>query len=124
MRITKKSPALRTRAVLGAVAGAGLVASLSLFAGAPSASAKPAGGTLKVVDCNVAGYDDVFQNEVIQITFSSDVDPISVDPAIFQVRERNASGSGFTKQVPGAFQVVRPRSRGRPVRRLRGPEPE
>ncbi|MCE9637113.1 MAG: Ig-like domain-containing protein [Planctomycetes bacterium] len=106
MRIAMKTQSMKTRTLLGVVVGAGLVASIGSIAGAPFAAAKAAAGPLKVVDCDVAGYDDVFQNASIKITFSADVDPLSVDPAIFQVRERNATGSGFTKQVPGAFQVT------------------
>jgi hypothetical protein len=101
MRMSKK-----TRTLVGLVAGAGAVASIGTVIGADSATARARGGTFKVIDCNVKGLDDVFQNGIIELVFTSSVDPASVRPSLFQVRERNASGTGFTKQVPGSFQFL------------------
>ena len=101
MRIPKNA-----RTVLGLLAGAGAVAAVGAVAGADAAAAKTKGGSLRVVDVNVSGLDGVYQNSVVEITFTADVDPVSVNPAVFQVRQRNATGTGFTKQVPGTFQVA------------------
>jgi hypothetical protein len=90
---------------MGVALGSGLAAAAAL-ASAGTASAKPRGGGFKVIDCNVAGLDGVFQNAVIELVFTSEVAQQSVDPAIIQVREMNSSATGFTKQVPGSFQFA------------------
>jgi hypothetical protein len=101
MRLPKNA-----RTVLGLLAGAGAVATAGAVAGADAAAAKSKGGPLRVVDVNVAGLDGVYQNAVIEIQFTADIDPVSVNPAVFQVRQRNSTGTGFTKQIPGSFQVA------------------
>ena len=89
MRMSKKS-----RTLVGLVAGAGAIASIGAVLDTQAASARARGGTFKVVDCNVKGLDDVFQNGIIELVFTSDVDPSTVRPALFQVRERNATARG------------------------------
>ncbi len=98
------------RAALGVLGGAAFAAALApvVVPGlAPDmALAKPKGGALRLIDINVGGLAGIHQNAIIELTFTSAVDPRSVNPAVFQVREQNATGAGFTKQIPGSFQTV------------------
>ena len=58
-------------------------------------------GALRVIDINVEAQANVPQNRVIEIRFNKR----SVNPAQFQIRSQNATGTGFAKQIPGEFQV-------------------
>lgn len=98
-----------TRLAIGLAAGAAVT--VGALASSEPASAKARGGTFKVLDCNVAGLNGVGQagivlNQIVEIVFTSAVDPATVNPAIFQVREQNATGKGYTKQIAGSFQTV------------------
>lgn len=94
------------RAALGVLGGAALAAALAPMVAPEAALAKPKGGALRLIDINVGGLAGIHQNAIIELTFTSAVDPRSVNPAVFQVREQNAKGAGFTKQIPGSFQTV------------------
>lgn len=63
------------------------------------------GGALSVLTISVAGRAQVPANEIIDIGFSSAIDPASINPATIQVRALNATQTGYTKQAFGSFQV-------------------
>ena len=88
--------------VVGGVAAA-LVLAAAVSPSSADARAKR-GGPFRLVDVSVGGFDGVYQNEVVEYTFTTAVDPSSISHAVFQVRQKNATGTGFTKQVPGTFQ--------------------
>jgi hypothetical protein len=60
---------------------------------------------LRILDINVEAQANVPQNRVIEIRFNATPAKRSVNPAQFRIRAQNATGTGFTKQVPGEFQV-------------------
>ncbi|MCE9634124.1 MAG: hypothetical protein K8T90_00330 [Planctomycetes bacterium] len=62
--------------------------------------------TLKVLKVNVMSLTNVPANQIVEVTFSADIDPGTVSPASVQVRAQNATGTGYTKQVFGSFQVA------------------
>ena len=83
------------RASFGLLAGSVAVAS---FVGSQEAAARGSG--IRVVDCSiVSGQADVEQNQFLSIVFNSPVDPATVNPAIFQIRQRNASLSTAEKSM-------------------------
>ena len=84
-------------------------ASAAALAVAPGASAKAAGkgrGALVVQSINVAGASDVPANQVVEVSFSTAVDPASVTPSTLRVYGRNATDKGYTKAVFGSLQVT------------------
>jgi hypothetical protein len=102
------------RLMTGAVAGVAVAAVLASVFPTEDAFAKRRrnrGGKLRLVDVNVQARDGVVHNEIIEFRFTSNVDKATVSPAVFQIRGENALRTGFTKQVPGSFQV-----QGRTVR--------
>ncbi len=64
-------------------------------------SGENASNALLVMDINVADFDGVALNQILEITFSEELDPDSVRPETIQIRE----GPDYGKQVPGDFRV-------------------
>ena len=62
-------------------------------------------GPLQLIDLNVGDFAGVAQNHVIEFEFTSAISKNSLDPATFQIRAENANGTGYTRQVPGDFQL-------------------
>ena len=103
MRFPKK-----TRTVVGVVGGVAVAALLSTALTPSAADARARarrGGPFKLMDVNVGGFDGVYQNSVIEFTFTTGVNAATVSHAVFQIREKSGN-SGFTRQVPGTFQVA------------------
>lgn len=89
-------------------AGGGLavVAVAAALGSAPDArAAKKTTSVFVPVTANVVGSSNVAGNEIIEIAFSAPVDPTSVSPATLYVQEKNATGTGYTKQIFGSYQV-------------------
>ena len=88
---------------LGRLAGGAVAAGLILFAcgstdaHAAKRSRSRSNGPLTVQTINVAGASGVAANEVIEVVFSTPVKATTVNEAVFQIREENATGTGFTK---------------------------
>ena len=96
------------RLMTGAVTGLAVAALLATVFPTHDALAKRGGrrsGKLRLIDVNVGQRDGVEHNTVIEFKFSTNVDSGSVGAAIVQIRGENATRTGFTKQVPGTFQV-------------------
>lgn len=93
----------------GGVAAAGLIifacGSIDAHA-ARKRFASRRNGPLAIQTINVSGASGVPANEVIEVVFSTPVQPKTINEAVFQVREENATGTGFTKQIFGDFQIA------------------
>ncbi len=94
--------------VVGGTVAAGLV--LFAFGDVDAEAAKNRrkrgkGKSLTVQRINVANSSGVAANAVIEVIFSTDVDPSTINHAQFRVRAQNATGTGFTIGVSGTFQV-------------------
>jgi len=63
------------------------------------------GKTLSVQRINVANASGVPGNQVIEVVFNTDVDPVTMNHAFMRVLGENATQTGFTKEVFGTFQV-------------------
>src|SRR5262245_44333144 len=93
-----------SRTVVGATVA---VVAAAAFMPSQKATAKAAkSGGFKVVDVNVGDTGGVFQNKIVEMTFSTAIDPATVNPATIRVRAQNATRTGYTIQVPGSFQVT------------------
>src|SRR5262245_59586879 len=93
-------------AALGAVAAAS-----AALVSPEDLSARPArrttSGSLKLTNIDLGtGFAGVPHNQIVTMTFTAAVDPATVGPATIQIRAANAQQTGFTIQVPGAFQVA------------------
>jgi hypothetical protein len=74
---------------------------------APAASARQGGNAVfKVASINVAGAAGVPANAIVEMTFTAPVDPASATAAVVQVCGRNATNTGYTRQVFGSLQVA------------------
>ncbi len=97
------------RTISGVAAGVAVAALIATIFPVQDALAKRKrrgrGGPLRLIDVNVGSFSGVNHNAIIEFKFTSDVDQGTVGAAIFQIRGQNALGTGFTKQVPGSFQV-------------------
>jgi hypothetical protein len=71
-----------------------------------AAAAKATAGAMRITDIDVAGMAGVPQDQIITMRFTQPVLPSSVGPASVQIRAQNATGSGYTIQCPGSFQVT------------------
>ncbi|MBD3161854.1 MAG: hypothetical protein GF328_07105, partial [Candidatus Latescibacteria bacterium] len=69
--------------------------------GGGGVSAEDTSDDLLLLDLNVADYDGVALNTILEFVFSEDLDPDSVRPETIRVRE----GPQFGKQVFGHFRV-------------------
>ncbi len=90
-------------AVTAATVSAGLIGALWVPDEAQARRRK--GGQMRIVDIDVGSFAGVPLNTVIQFKFSQKPSRSSVHHATFRIREENATQTGFTKQVPGAFQI-------------------
>ena len=97
--------AMKLARMLSGCAAAGLVA----VTAASTRPAKAAGAKARgfqVQSINVAQGASVPGNIIVEITCSQPVNPESVSPATLQIRGRNATNTGFSKQAFGSTQVV------------------
>lgn len=93
------------RAAVGALAVCTTAVALGVD-GAAEAAKSSKGGVLSVRTIGIAGRSGVHANEIVEVEFNTEIDPSSVGPATVQVRARNATGTGYTKQVFGTFQAA------------------
>ncbi len=96
------------RTLTGLATGVAVAALLSTLFAPTDALAKKrrrGGGALRVIDVNVGAFAGVKHNAVLEFKFTTEVDPATVSHAVLQVRAANATGTGFTREVPGSFQV-------------------
>jgi hypothetical protein len=63
------------------------------------------GGVLRVTDIDVGSSAGVPLNHIVNIYFTQQIDPASVNTASVRVRSINATGTGYTIEVPGTYQV-------------------
>ncbi len=85
----------------------GAAAALAVAAALPAGNARAAkSSSLKLTDVNIANFSGVFQDEIIEFSFTQAIDPSSVNPATLQVRSQNARNTGFSIEVPGSYQVA------------------
>ncbi len=63
------------------------------------------GGPMRLVDVNVGTFAGLPLNSIIEIKFTQPVDIATVNAAVVRIRQQNETGTGFTKQVPGSFQI-------------------
>ncbi len=61
---------------------------------------------MKLVDVDVSGTSGVPQDQIVSMKFTQAVDVRSVGPASVLVRMQNATGTGFSIQAAGTFQVA------------------
>jgi hypothetical protein len=99
--------AMKLARVLSGCAAAGLVAfTVASTRPAKAAGTKAAVSGFQVQSINVAQGASVPGNMIIEVTCSQAVNPDSVNPATLQIRGRNATNTGYSKQAFGSTQVV------------------
>jgi hypothetical protein len=100
--------AMKLARILSGCAAAGLVAVTVASAGPAKAAGKKAKavGGFQVQSINVALGASVPGNIIVEVKCSQAVNPDSVTPATLQVRGKNATKTGYSKQVFGSAQVV------------------
>lgn len=96
------------RVVGGGLAAALIVASFGDGGDALAAKTKrrARSKSLALQQVNVRSASNVPANQIVEMVFSGEVDPSTVSHAVIQVRERNATDTGYTKEVFGTFQVT------------------
>ena len=62
-------------------------------------------GRVRLKSINVDGSTGVPLNAIIEFRFTHVISPASANHALFQIRAENDNSTGFTKQVPGSFQI-------------------
>ncbi|MCG3135412.1 MAG: hypothetical protein HMLKMBBP_03063 [Planctomycetes bacterium] len=82
------------------------VAAVAAAALAPREAEAARAGSFIPLAINVGFTADVPCNQIIEAKFSAPVDPTSIGPATLYVREANATGTGYTIQVAGTYQVA------------------
>jgi hypothetical protein len=99
---------MRQRVRIRTCAAASAVVALSVAVWtAPAAKARQGRKVpFKVASINVSSSAGVPANEILTVTFTAPVDPSSASAAAVQVRGRNASNTGYTRQVFGSLQVA------------------
>jgi len=63
-------------------------------------------GALRITDIDVGLVAGVRQNRIVEFRMTQPIDPSTVTPATIRIRAQNEFGTGFSKQVPGTFQVT------------------
>ena len=98
------------RTISGVAAGIAVATLLATVFPAQDALAKrknkrSRNGAMRLIDVSVGSFAGVRHNAIIEFKFTANVDTQTVNAAIFQIRGANDNRTGFTKQVPGSFQV-------------------
>jgi hypothetical protein len=97
-------PKVRRGGRVAAIVGVAVLLTLTSSCGGGPGGAGPdgAGQGLTLVSFQQSGLDNVSLNTILEFRFSEAVNPSSVTPASFQIRE----GTAFGITVPGVFRVV------------------
>jgi hypothetical protein len=99
--------AMKLAKIAGGCATAGIVAlSAATVEPAKAAGSKAAASGFQVQSINVAQGASVPANIIVEVKCSQPVNPDSVSPATLQIRGRNATNTGYSKQAFGSSQVV------------------
>jgi hypothetical protein len=59
-----------------------------------------------MTDIDVDQFSGIVQNHIVTMKFTQPIDPVTVKPASIQVRQQNATNTGYSIDVPGSFQVA------------------